>query len=80
MDLPPISDLRDPPTRCAMPVGDFPYVPATTDEPDQPQAPVLLTIGEVAARLRMRKIGAAPNQGRNNPRRPDRRETGADLV
>jgi excisionase family DNA binding protein len=75
MDLPPISDLRDPPTRCAMPVGDFPYIPAMTDEPDQPQAPVLLTIGEVAARLRMSEksvrrrikdgiIHAAPTGGR----------------
>jgi excisionase family DNA binding protein len=36
-----------------MPVGDFTYVIAGTDEPDQPPAPILLTIGEVATQLRM---------------------------
>ena len=36
-----------------MPGGDDPYALVGTDEPDQPPAPVLLTIGEVAARLRM---------------------------
>jgi excisionase family DNA binding protein len=53
IDLPPVSDLHDLPTRYAMPGGDFTYAPAATDEPDQLPAPVLLTIGEVAARLRM---------------------------
>ena len=53
IDLPPVSDLRDSPSRCAMQFGNFPYVIAGTDEPDQPPAPALLTIGEVAARLRM---------------------------
>jgi excisionase family DNA binding protein len=75
VDLPPVSDLRDLPSRCATPVGDFPYVIAGTDEPDQRLAPVLLTIGEVAARLRMSEksvrrrikdgiIHAAPTGGR----------------
>jgi excisionase family DNA binding protein len=36
-----------------MPVGDFQYASATTGERDQPPTPVLQTIGEVAARLRM---------------------------
>ena len=49
IDLPPVSDPRDSPSRCSMPS----YVIAATDERDQPSAPVLLTIGEVAARLRM---------------------------
>jgi excisionase family DNA binding protein len=51
-DFMPVSDLRDLPTRYAMPGGDFLYAPGATDEPDQ-SAPALLTIGEVAARLRM---------------------------
>jgi excisionase family DNA binding protein len=53
IDLPLVSDLRDLPPRYAMPGGDFSYAPAETDEPDQLPAPVLLTIGEVAVRLRM---------------------------
>ena len=53
IDLPPVSDLRDLPTQCAMPGGGDPYALVRTDEPERPPEPVLLTIGEVAARLRM---------------------------
>ena len=56
VDLPPFSDLRDPPTRRATPVArgdDDPYGLLGTEEPERPPEPVLLTIGEVAARLRM---------------------------
>jgi excisionase family DNA binding protein len=75
IDLPPLSDMRDLPTRYAMPGSDFTYAPAATDEPDQLPATVLLTIREVAARLRMSEksvrrrikdgvIRAAPTGGR----------------
>jgi excisionase family DNA binding protein len=36
-----------------MPYGGDPYAPFGIDEPDRRPTPVLLTIGEVAARLRM---------------------------
>lgn len=51
--LPPLSDPRDPPTPLATPGGGDPYALVGTDEPERRPAPVLLTIGEVAARLRM---------------------------
>lgn len=51
--LPPLSDPRDPPPRHMTPRGGNPFALFGTDEPDQPPEPVLLTIGEVAARLRM---------------------------
>ena len=71
----PLSDPRDPPTQHAMPGGGNPYALVGTDEPERPAEPVLLTIGEVAARLRMseksvqrrikdRVIRVAPTGGR----------------
>jgi excisionase family DNA binding protein len=70
IDLPPLSDMRDPP----VPVRD-PYALVGTDDPNQLPAPVLLTITEIAARLRMSEksirrrikegvIRAAPTGGR----------------
>jgi excisionase family DNA binding protein len=53
IDLPPVSDLRDLPTRFALAGSDDPYAPGGTDEPDRRPEPALLTISEVAARLRM---------------------------
>jgi len=56
IDFPPFSDLRDPPTRRATPVArgdDDPYGLLGTEEPERPPAPSLLTLGQVAARLRM---------------------------
>jgi len=50
--LPLLPNPRDPPPRHVTPRGD-PFALFETDKPDQPPAPVLLTIGEVAARLRM---------------------------
>jgi excisionase family DNA binding protein len=75
VDLPPFSDLRNLPMPPAMPGSDDPYALVGTDEPDQPLTPVLLTIDEVAARLRMsaksvrrriknRVIRVAPTGGR----------------
>src|ERR1700722_20365466 len=51
--LPPLSDPLDPPPHRAMPYGGGPYALFEADEPERPLEPVLLTIGEVAARLRM---------------------------
>ena len=73
--LPPLLDTRDPPTPLAMPGGCDPYALVGTNEPDQRPTPVLLTIGEVASRLRMseksvqrrikdRVIRVAPTGGR----------------
>ena len=49
----PFSDPRDPPMHLAMPGGDDPYALVGTDEPEQSPTPVLLTVAETAARLRM---------------------------
>jgi excisionase family DNA binding protein len=74
VDLPPFSDLRNLPPP-PMPGGGDPYSLVGTDEPDQLPTPCLLTIDEVAARLRMSAksirrrikdgvIRAAPTGGR----------------
>ena len=78
---PPLSDPRDPLTRCAMPGGGDPYALIRTDEPERPPEPVLLTICEVAARLRMseKSVRRRIKEG-GDPRRSDRRTAGADLV
>jgi excisionase family DNA binding protein len=53
IDLPPFSDLHDPPTRRARLNGDDPYGLLGTEEPARPAESILLTVAKVAARLRM---------------------------
>jgi excisionase family DNA binding protein len=75
VDLPPFSDLRNLPMPPPVPGSEDPFALVGTGKPDQPLTPVLLTIDEVAARLRMSAksvrrrikdgvIRAAPTGGR----------------